>query len=66
MLSFLIAYLCTTAAMDDCQVWAPHSWIGPNAASECQAEQAHELARLRLEYPNFYARVKCESGAAGE
>ncbi len=66
MISYLLAYVCTTAAMDDCQVWAPASWEGPNAATQCQAAKAPELARLRLEYRNFYARVECESQSTGE
>lgn len=66
MISFLLAYICTTAAMDDCQVWAPASWEGPNAATECQAAKAPALALLRLEYRNLYARVECESRPAGE
>lgn len=66
MLSYLVAYVCTTAVMDDCQVYVPDTWEGPNAAALCQEAKAPKLAQLQADYRRFFVRVECESQPAGE
>jgi len=58
MITYLIAYVCATAAMDDCQVYAAKSWSTP---VECEQAKPDGLARLQADYRKFYIRVECET-----
>ncbi len=56
----LLVYVCTTAAMDDCEVYAPAMWDGPAAIAECQ-EQAAELRAQVGDRDRFpFVRFVCE------
>lgn len=58
MIAYLVAYVCTTAAMDDCQVYVADTW---DTIAECRQVESAELARLQTDYRNFYVRVECET-----
>lgn len=66
MVSFLVSYLCATAAMDNCTAWADQSWQGAQAPTQCEAALPAERKRLEKEYKNFFVHVECESQASGE
>ncbi len=59
MTAVLLAWICTSAAMDDCQVWGYQSWENsPHAGSECLAAIPGQLAELRAQGHRFVV-VRC-------
>ena len=58
MITILLAFVCTSAAMDNCSVWQEGKWIGPAAPVYCTAER--DLAERRL-LPGQFIRYECES-----
>ena len=42
----LIAYVCATTAMDDCQVFKQEEYHGRDAAIRCELQRAYDEARL--------------------
>lgn len=65
MIASLVLYLCTTAAMDDCQAMAPASWEDPDAPIECGIAARRLPAQLRAEGFHHF-RVECEVTPPGE
>lgn len=57
MIVWLVMYVCTSAALDDCHVSVPASWQGDSAVIECQ--ESASLARAMAENP--YTRFVCEA-----
>ena len=73
MHTILFAFVCTTAQMNDCQVWQEGAWTGAAAGVFCTVERDVAEAQLRAEpdgglamYGTPYVRFECESHAAGE
>lgn len=58
-LVFLIVLSCSSALMDDCIAWAPHSWRGANALEECRAFIPVYKATERA--PTPFNRIYCEA-----
>ena len=55
----LITWICTSAAMDDCQVYGQGMWEGrTEAVNFCIAQRPVELARLHVQGYHF-TRAKC-------
>lgn len=66
MFTYLFIWVCASVATDDCQVYAPRAWEGPNAATRCDlAIEAHRI-RAQREHPDSYIRAFCDSGTTGE
>lgn len=49
MITTLVVYLCTSAAMDDCQAHAYHQWDGQYHLESCLASIEPTLDALRRE-----------------
>lgn len=49
MITTLVIYLCTSAAMDDCQAHAYHQWEGQYQVEACLASIEPTLDELRRE-----------------
>lgn len=62
-LTLLLAFVCTTAAMDNCSVWQEGAWAGAAAETYCTVER--DLATVRL-LPNQHIRYECETVEADE
>lgn len=61
MITTLVMYICTTAAMDSCQVHAWEQWTDDHQTYECQASLEPALDELRRKgYP--YVAAYCEEG----
>lgn len=60
MTVYLMLYLCTSAALDDCQAFVADRWEGPQARAECRASVAPTLEHLRAEGVK-HAVAHCES-----
>ena len=58
MITVLLAFICTSAAMDNCTVWQEGKWIGPAAPVYCTAER--DVAERRV-LPGRFVRYECES-----
>jgi hypothetical protein len=58
MITVLLAFICTSAAMDNCTVWQEGKWIGPAAPVYCTAER--DLAEASTP-PGLFVRYECES-----
>lgn len=56
---FLIAWLCTSASMDDCQVYGVASWEGATAPAECIIEKPAERERLAQLGYEFVGLSRC-------
>ena len=54
----LIAYACTTAAMDDCEVYAKAQYQGPDAMIRCELQREHYQAALPA---SNLTRLSCEA-----
>ena len=39
MISYLLIYICSSAASTSCQVWADSTYQGPIASMQCEAER---------------------------
>lgn len=57
-ITLLLAYVCTTAAMDSCSVWEEGRWTGAAAPVYCTAER--DVATIRTPHDQFI-RYECES-----
>lgn len=49
MITTLVIYLCTSAAMDDCQAHAYHQWDGQFQLEACMASLEPTLDDLRAQ-----------------
>lgn len=58
MITVLLAFICTSAAMDNCTVWQEAKWIGPAAPVYCTAER--DVAEASV-LPNQFIRYECET-----
>lgn len=58
MLTTLIAYVCASALMNDCQVYALGQWQGPGSLRQCEAARQIYLTTLRADTP--HNRLTCE------
>jgi hypothetical protein len=61
-ITLLLAYVCTTAAMDSCSVWEEGRWTGSAAPIYCTAER--DVATIRSS-PDQFTRYECESFETG-
>lgn len=73
MNTILLVMLCSSAAMDECQVWKEAEWTGPAAPVYCTVERDVAEARLResplmtaATYGTPFVRFECESQPVGE
>lgn len=66
MITYLFVWVCTSAAMDDCLVFAADAWEGPAAPIECERALPRKQAELRRELPDGHTRAFCDSGSQGE
>lgn len=57
-LTVLLAFVCTSAAMDSCTVWEEGRWVGRASPVYCTAER--DVATLRT-LPGQFIRYECES-----
>ena len=57
-ITILLAYICTSAAMDNCSVWQEKRWTGAAAPVYCTAER--DLAEASV-LPNQFIRYECET-----
>lgn len=62
-ITILLAYICTSAAMDSCSVWEEKRWSGPAASVYCTAER--DLAQA-TSLPNQFIRFECEDFETNE
>jgi len=56
-ITLLLAYVCTSAAMNSCSVWEEGRWTGAAAAVYCTAER--DVAQIRT-LPGQFIRYECE------
>lgn len=66
MVSTLLFWLCTNAAMTDCQVYGVSQWQGPSASQECEAERIRATAEVHRKAPKLAFRFECETEPTGE
>lgn len=57
-ITILLAYVCTSVAMDSCSVWEEGRWTGSAAPVYCTAER--DVATIRT-LPGQFIRYECES-----
>lgn len=58
MIAWLVVYVCTSAALDNCQVIVPASWQGDSAALECQAGASMARAMAANEHTRFICETE--------
>ena len=56
--AYLVVWVCTSAAMDDCQAYAEESWQGSQALTECHAS-APLYRRQLLEAGERFSTAEC-------
>lgn len=68
MISAVLVYLCTTTALDDCQVYLHRSWEGSAAPVECQLYLDNNETALPglFQWPADLLAAQCESEPVGE
>lgn len=54
----LLAFVCTSAAMDNCSVWQEGLWTGRAAPIYCTVER--DLATVKIP-PGEFIRYECET-----
>lgn len=57
-ITILLAYVCSSAAMDNCAVWEEGRWTGAAAPVYCTAER--DVAQIRT-LPGQFIRYECET-----
>lgn len=57
-ITILLAYICTSAAMDSCSVWQEGRWTGAAAPIYCTVER--DLAEASV-LPNQFIRYECKT-----
>ncbi len=67
MITYLLVYLCSTAAMDDCSVYLHKEWRGPLASIECDEYLETERTALPgiFEWPADLVGARCVSQPVG-
>lgn len=62
MITYLLVYLCTSKALDDCQIFVYDQYEGPFATMDCRAQTAPTLELLRAQgAKNIIVRCEQES-----
>jgi len=59
MTAALVLWLCTSAAMDDCQVYVMDSWHGEDARRECREALGASAPEMR-KVKSAHVRLTCE------
>lgn len=57
-ITILLAFVCSSAAMDSCSVWEEGRWTGAAAPIYCTAER--DVATIRS-LPGDFTRYECET-----